>query len=83
MWHLFVVLIYIFHSICTANDSEHLFMLIGHLYVFPEEMSIQDLCLFLIELFIFILSYESLTYSRYKSFIKYIIFKIFSLFSFI
>lgn len=45
-------------------------MFTGHLYVFPEEMSFQDLCLFLIELFIFILSYESLTYSRYKSFIN-------------
>ena len=44
-WYLFVFLIYISHSVFMANTADHLFMLIGHLYAFPEEMSIQILCL--------------------------------------
>ena len=43
-WHLVVVLICISLII---RDAEHFFhVLVGHLYVFLEEMSIQDFCPF-------------------------------------
>lgn len=41
-----------------ANTADHLFMRIGHLYAFPEEMSIQILCLIFNGVVFLLLSYE-------------------------
>lgn len=52
--YIFVVFICI--PICIRDSCvDQLFMITGHLYVFPEETSIHILCPFLIELFVFLL----------------------------
>lgn len=54
-------------------------MIIGHLYTFCKEVSIKIFCTFLIRLFVFLLlSWKSLIYAKYKSFIRYIICEHFS-----
>jgi hypothetical protein len=55
-------------------DVERFFMIIGHQYVFAET-SIQVLHPFLCGLFVFLLLLEFFIYSRYKSFIRYVIWK--------
>ena len=72
-WYLIVVLISISQM---TNDVEHLYVCVGHLYIFFVNMSIQVLAHFLIGLFVSLfLSYGFFIYSRYSTLTRHMIYK--------